>query len=237
MPNLEQKKEEQPIQPIETNRHEELLERLTDFYLLNKNLIIGISAAVIVLAGILFFTLRQSQSSEQEASIAVSQIESLIAKGNIQAALEGDGPAKGLRDIISEYGGTASGNRARLLAGEIFLSLDEVDSAMSYYKGFSGSNPDLSATAKAGTAYCHQEKGELTEAAAAYEKAAETASNPALASSYLADAADTYLAMGKTDTAVALYKKIIRNYPEYASAAKARESLLSLAGKIGNTGI
>ncbi len=236
MQEQEQKKEEQPLQPTETDRQEELLERLTDYYLLNKNKIIGISAAVIVLAGILFFTFKQRQSAEELALKEVTRTETLFARGEFQAAIEGDGSAKGLRDIVREYDGTSGSNRARLLLGEIFLSLDEVDSAMSYYSGFNSSNPDLSASAKAGTAYCHLQKGELTEAAASYEKAAETARNPALASSYLSDAADTYLAMGKTGTAVALYKKTVRNYPDYAAAAKARESLLSLAGKTSDTG-
>ena len=104
-----------------------------------------------------------------------------------------------------------------------------------HYSEYKGSNPDLAASARAGAAFCYLWKKEYPEAVTAFEDASETAQNHALKSSYLADAADVYLSIDSLDTAVRLYQQIIRKYPDYAAAVKARQSLMMLAGKTGNT--
>lgn len=225
---------EQQIQQIETDPQEEKIERLVDFFLLNKNLVIGITVGAILVAGGLFFFQQQRQSAEKTAFGLLSHVEAQVTEGNWQKAIEGEGSMKGLREIIREYGSTESGNRAKILSGDSFLALNKVDSALVYYSGYKGSNPDLAASARAGAAFCHLRKKEYPEAVAAFEEASETAENHALKSSYLADAADTYLSLDNLDAAVKLYKQVIRKYPGYAAAAKAQQSLFSLAGKTGN---
>lgn len=220
--------------PIETDSHAEKVDRLLDFFLLNKNLIIAIAFGVIVTAGGLFLYQQQRQSAEASASRYLSSAESRVEAGNWQLAIDGDSSMNGLRQIIEEYGSTPSGNRAKLLIGDSFLALQEIDSALTYFQAYTGKNPDLVASAKAGEASCHLLKQEFSEAAAAFEKASKAAANHALKASYLSDAADAYLSLGKIDTAVEFYKKIIRKYPAFTAAIKAQESLLALAAKTGN---
>ncbi|MCG8344416.1 MAG: tetratricopeptide repeat protein [Chlorobiales bacterium] len=234
MQNTEHKPEQQ-AQKVATDPQEEKIERLVDFFLLNKNLLIGVTVGIILIAGGLFFYQQQRLSSEKSAFNLLSHAETQAAEGNWQKAIEGEGSMKGLREIIREYGSTESGNRAKILLGDSFLALNQVDSALAYYSEYKGSNPDLAASAKAGAAFCRLWKKEYPEAVTAFEDASETAQNHALKSSYLADAADVYRSIDSLDTAVRLYKQIIRKYPDYAAAAKARQSLLALAGKTENT--
>ncbi len=222
------------IMPVETDSQAEKIDRLLEFFILNKNLIISVTIGVIAIAGWLFFNHLQRQSGEADAYRLLSHAESNADIGNWQQAVDGDGSMKGLRDIIREYGSTPSGNRAKILIGECFLALQEVDSALTYYRAYAGNNRDLAASAHAGEASCLLRKQKFPEAAAAFEKASETAMNKALKASYLSDAADTYLSTGKMNAAVDRYKQVIRNYPGFAAAAKAQESLLALAGKTGN---
>ena len=232
-----EQKEQKPeghIQPIEAGSQAEKTDRLIEFFIFNKNLIIAATVAFIVTAGGLFFYQQQRQSAEAEAYRLLSHAESSIDNGNLQQAIDGNGSMKGLREIIEKYGSTPSGNRAKILIGDSFLALQEIDSALTYYPAYAGKNPDLAASAKAGEASCLLLKKKFPEAAAAFEKAAEIASNHALKASYLSDAADSYVLLGKMDTAVTLYKQIIREYPGFAAASKAQQSLLALAGKTGN---
>ncbi|WP_294345332.1 tetratricopeptide repeat protein [Prosthecochloris sp.] len=233
MVQSEQRPEGQ-IPPIETDDHAEKADRLLEFFIFNKNLIIGATLGVIVIAGGLFFYQQQRNSDEIAAYRLLSQVESHVDNGNWQQAVDGDSTMTGLRKIIREYGSTPSGNHAKVLIGDSFLALQEADSAMTYYRTYTGKNRDLAASAKAGEAASLLHKKAYSEAAAAFEKASETALNHALKASYLSDAADTYLLLNNRDMAVDLYKRIIRKYPGFTATAKVQESLLAIAGKTGN---
>ncbi len=230
-----EQKPEQEIQPIETDNQAEKVDRLIEFFILNKNLIIAAAIGFMVTAGGLFFYQQYNRTAEAEAHALLSHAESNVDNGNWLQAIDGDDDVKGLRKIVDKYGSTPSGNHAKILMGESFLALGEIDSALTWYSLYAGKKPNLAASAKAGEASCLLLQEKFSEAAAAFEKAAETAANVALKASYLSDAADTRLLLGDTRVAVDLYKKIVREYPGFAAASKAQQSLLSLAGKTENT--
>ena len=225
------------IPPMETDSHAEKVDRMLEFFLFNKNLIIAVTLAVIVGAGTLFYLQQQRQSAEETAYRLVSHASTIAENGNWQRAIEGDASMKGFREIIREYGSTPSGNYAKILIGDSFFALQQIDSALANYRSYSGKNRNLAASAKAGEAACLLSKKELSEAAPTFEKASETAANQALKALYLSDAADTYLSLGEIEKAVDIYKQVIRKYPGFAAAAKAEESLLALAGKTGNVNL
>lgn len=125
----------------------------------------------------------------------------------------------GVLKVISSYGGTAAGNRARYIAGATYLHLKEFDKAISFLKDFRG-NGAHQAESKAyvmlGHAYA--EKNNVNEALNYYKKAAnvnrkdETVTPDAL---YLAASyADT---QGKTDEASKLYRELKDNFPSFTA--------------------
>ncbi|MCW8797003.1 MAG: tetratricopeptide repeat protein [Chlorobium sp.] len=219
---------------VETDKEAEKIDRLLEFFILHKNLIIAVTIAIVAIAGSLVYMRQQSQSAEEKANSLVSSASASAQIGNWQQAIDGDASLKGLREIVNEYGSTPSGNFAKILLGDSHLALGEIDSALESYRSYSGKIPDLAASAHAGAALCLSRKKELPEAAQLYEKASETATNQALKALYLSDAADTWLSLGELDKAVTLYKDVIKKYPGLAGAAKSEESLLALAGKTGN---
>ncbi len=169
--------------PVETDKEAEKIDRLLEFFILHKNLIIAVTIVVIAIAGSLVYMKQQSLSAENKANSLVSSASASAQIGNWQLAIDGDASFKGLREIVKEYGSTPSGNFAKILLGDSYLALGEIDSALESYRSYSGKIPDLAASAHAGAALCLSRKKELPEAAQLYEKASETATNQALKSS------------------------------------------------------
>ncbi len=220
---------------MDSDDRTEKVERLLDFFLIYKNTIIAAAVALIVAAGALVFLNQQNRSSEKEASRLVSSAAAVMDGGDFQRAIDGDASMKGLREISETYGSSPSGNFAKILAGDCYFALGETDSALDAYTSYTGKNKNLAAAATAGEAACLLRKKEFTKASATLRKASETALNPALKALYLSDAADASLEAGNIAEAAATAGRVIDNYPGYASTAKARTLLLSLAPLTGET--
>jgi len=220
---------------MDSDDRAEKVERLLDFFLIHKNTIIAAAVALIVAAGALVFLNQQNRSSEKEASRLVSRAAAVMDGGDFQRAIDGDASMKGLREISETYGSSPSGNFAKILAGDCYFALGETDSALDAYTSYTGKNKNLAAAAAAGEAACLLRKKEFTKASAMLRKASETALNPALKALYLSDAADASLDAGNIAEAAATAGQVIDNYPGYASTAKARTLLLSLAPLTGET--
>ncbi len=219
---------EQPPVP-EDNGHSEKIERLLDFFIFNKNTIIAAVVAFVAVAGAVIFLQQERQSSEQTASLLVDAAVSVMEQGDLSRALNGDNELKGLREISETYRSTSGGKFAGIMAGECYLALGETDAALQAYRSRTDGKGDLSAAARAGEGASLLKKQEFANAADAFRKAAETAFNPALKALYLTEAADALIAAGEEKQAAELCVTVIREYPGYASTAKSRALLLSLA--------
>ena len=64
--------------------------------------------------------------------------------------------------------------------------------------------------------------GDMAASAVAYERAAETSWYDAVSAQYLNDAARAWWAAGETDRALAVYARVLSDYPESGSASEAR---------------
>ena len=219
--------EQQPI--TEDSGHSEKIERLLDFFIFNKNSIIAAAVAFVTVAGVLIFLQQQRQSSDKKASLLVDAAVSVMERGDFSRALNGDNELKGLREISETYRSTPSGKFAGIMAGECYFALGEVDAALQAYRSRTDGNGDLSAAARAGEGASLLRKQEFPGASEAFRKAAETALNPALKAFYLTEAAEALIAAGEEEQAAELCVNVIREYPGYASTAKSRTLLLSLA--------
>ncbi|WP_150132340.1 tetratricopeptide repeat protein [Prosthecochloris sp. GSB1] len=220
---------------MESDNQTEKVDRLLDFFLIHKNTIIAVAVAAIVAAGTLVFLNQRNYSSEEDASRLLSEAAAVMDDGDFRRALDGDASLKGLRELSEIHGSSPSGNFAKILAGDCYFALGETDSALQAYGSYAGKNKNLAAAATAGEAACLLMKKEFTKASASLRKASETALNPALKALYLSDAADASLDAGDVREAATTAGQVIENYPGYASAAKARTLLLSLAPLTGET--
>src|SRR3954453_15902562 len=109
----------------------------TDFWARYKNLIIGISAAVILIAGgwMLYKNL-YLKPKEERAAEAMFKAEEFFRNDSLTLALNGDGLNKGFLNVIKTYDGTKAGNLAHFYAGIIYLRTNDYNNAVKYLKDF-----------------------------------------------------------------------------------------------------
>jgi TolA-binding protein len=125
----------------------------------------------------------------------------------------------GLLKVISNFGGTAAGNRAKYMAGASYLHIKEFEKAIKYLKDFDG-NGAVQVQSKAylmlGHAYAEQKK--TTDALNYYKKAAGVnEKDEFFAADALMVAAAYSGATGNNKEAISLYKEIKEKYPSNAA--------------------
>jgi len=186
-----------------------------------KILSIGITAVLVIVFGALAINKWVVTPAQEEAKGQMFPAEYLLAQGDYETALNGDGNILGFAQIVDEYGSKA-GEATYLYAGICAYKLADYEAAAGYFKKYSGKEPILKGKALAalGDSYANLEK--YDEALAAYKKAAGVADNIYTAT-YLFKAAGVLEQMGKDAEALKFYKEIKDKYaqtPEAFEVAK-----------------
>ncbi len=184
-----------------------------------KQLLIGAAALiVIIVAGILIHN--KSVENERTASSELSAIVVSYANFNWQTALNGDSlQAKpGLLKIADEYGSTTPGEIAKLLAGNAYYGLDEIDLANKYYSDYGGSLNLFDAASVAGQSACFEANKNYGQAAEFYQLATKKDRYNPLNAEYMMRAAYNYILIGKYGVAEELLNKVQRDYPRERAA-------------------
>lgn len=164
---------------------------------------------------------------EKKASELIFPAENLfdkMASGNfnkdsVNTVLNGgslDGAkVTGILSIISNYGGTNSGNRAKFIAGATYLQIKEYDKAIKYLKDFDGNGADqIQSKAYILLGHAYAEKKNTDEALSYYKKAARVNSKDESITPYALLMAASYAgAVGKSKEAIDLYKELKEKYP------------------------
>jgi tetratricopeptide (TPR) repeat protein len=195
----------------------------------SKPIIYAVSALVLLFGAWFGYKKLVSEPKELKAAEAIFPAENLFdkmatagfSKDSVNIALNGgtlDGvKVTGLLDVIKNYGGTASGNRASYLAGAAFLQTKEFDKAVKYLKDFDANGAyqtDIKKNFMLGHAYAELKKTE--EAFSAYKKATTVnIKDEALTAEAVVLAADYALSLGKTKDAIELYQNAKENYPSF----------------------
>ena len=205
-------------------------DRMLEIGIKYKKQLTALFVIICLAAGGTLFWMQKSRVDQAEASLALAKITPWLETGDINRAMNGEGSIKGLNAIAKTWGGTPSGNLAKLYMGNILLNNGKADDALAMYKGFKSDNKDLQSSALAGAAACHVGKKAFAEAAPEYEKASETAESETLKSMYLAKAAESYAAAGQPDKAAKLFDQVVKTWPTTSSAGMAQRALLRLAG-------
>ncbi len=146
---------------------------VSDYYNRNKNQVMIIAGAIIVIVvGIILFTSKRASRNE-EAAVALGKIRPTYEGGNFQAAINGDSLGnKGLKFIVDEYGSSENGQLAKLLLANSYYGLRDFQNAMKYYDDFGGSNKLSKVAAISGLASVKEAQNDFIGAAKEFERAA-----------------------------------------------------------------
>ncbi|UYZ62224.1 tetratricopeptide repeat protein [Hymenobacter weizhouensis] len=223
-----------PLQPAESyNPEHPLLEdpdalatRLIeseDFVRRNKNVLLGLLAAVVlaVVGGVGYYMWRSSQDSKGQAALfpAVSYWES----DSLKQAMKGDGKHLGLERVAAEYSGTAAGNLANFYAGVAALKQGQYKQAIDYLEDFSSDDLLVQARAYSLIGDAHLELNQPKEAADFYSKAANHNANEQFTPAYLLKEATARELAKDYDGALKAYDQILTDYPAAAEVTEAKQ--------------
>lgn len=196
-------------------------ENLVEWAQLHSRLLTIIAVVIVALVGGGWFYMKAHQVRARNASTALSQAELALASGNLALA------QSNIERIVARYGGTRAGKQAQLLLAEVYYDKGQYQQGVSALQKLVDSGVDdefllASAYDLIGAGQEQQEK--YADAAAAYQKAAETAPFSADRDRYLANAARALTSAGKTADAKAIWLKLAAD-PTSVSAAEARVRL------------
>jgi predicted negative regulator of RcsB-dependent stress response len=214
--------------PRPRTESEAVVDRAKDFWSrFGKTISIVLGAVVLVVGGILIYKNLIQGPKEKKAADAIFRAEQFYAQDSLDKALNGEGTILGLEKVISQYGGTASGNRAKYMAASIYLKKGNFDKAINYLKDFSTDAPQVQARAYKLLGDAYAEKNNPKEALDNYKKAAHHledddmfASEALFLAAYLSDKV-----LNDKNGAIELYKEVKTKYGQTQWAFEAEKYL------------
>jgi TolA-binding protein len=201
--------------PVEKTSEERVVAGAQQFWSKNsKAILIALAVVVLGVGGFFAYNYFVKGPEELKASEAVWKAEEYFRNDSVKLALNGDGINQGFLKVISKYGGTKTGNRAKFYAGACYLQLGDFNNAIKYLKDFSADEvvAGMRANGLLGDAY--SELGKKEDAISYYKKAGAAFPEDEINSpEYLFRAALLLADAGKTQDAVALAHQIKDKYP------------------------
>lgn len=193
---------------------DEALSTSEAFLLKNKNLLLGIVAAiVVVVVGILGYKHFISAPKELKAAEAIFKGEQYFGADNYEIALNGDSTGyAGFVKLADEFSGTDSGNLANAYAGICYVQLGKYEDAIKFLDKFSADDYFVAPAIIGTLGNCYAQVGQLDKAAATLLKAADKANSVSLSPIYLLQAGQILEKQGKNAEAVEAYKQIKTKY-------------------------
>lgn len=193
---------------------EETLDQSEAFLLKNRNLLLGIVVAiVVVVCGTLGYQHFISQPNELKASEAIFKGEQYFGADAFELALNGDSLGyKGFVKLADEFSGTDAGNLAKAYAGICYAQLGKYEDAAKYLNDFSADDQLVNPAVLGTLGNCYAQMGQLDKAAATLLKAADKANSQALSPIYLVQAGQIFEKLGKNAEAVSAYKQVKEKY-------------------------
>lgn len=198
----------------------EVKEQAQDFFERNQKSIIGLLAAVVILAGAyLAYKYAYAEPQNKAAMESIHRAQYQFSRDSFALALENPGQdAEGFLDIISNYGGTKVGNLANYYAGVSYLNLGSYQSAIDYLKDFSPSD-DITPSMKFGAmGDAYSELGDMEAALSSYKKAASAGANKLTSPYYLFKLGMLEHKQGNKSAALSAFEEIKETYPSSEQA-------------------
>ena len=214
---------------------ENKLEDVGDFFQQNRNIVLGIVGAIVLLIAGFFgyraYVSNQDETAQVELFPSVYQLEA----DSLKKALNGDGKTPGLLAVADNYGSTSAGKLADFYAGVALLKQGKYDDAIEHLKNFSSSDLLVQARTYALIGDAYMEKKSYDEAADYYQKAADYKSNKFFTPGYLIKLALAYEQAKQNDKAISTYNDIIEKYAQSAEAVSAKKYKSVLEAGVGES--
>ena len=194
----------------------EVIEKAKGFWEKNSKSILYASVAIIVLiGGYLGYKYMVQIPNETKAQEEIFKAEMNFRKDSIALALNGTVNTPGFLKVINKYGGTKSGNLAKLYAGECYLQLGDFKNAAKYLEDFNGHGAkqvEARVAGMLGDAYSELKQND--KAVEQYKKSASLFPEDAnMASEYLFRAGLLLEMNGKSKEAIEVYKQLKDKFP------------------------
>ena len=184
-----------------------------------KNILIAVSAIVVIIGGWYSYNEFIKKPKEEKASELLYRVENYFSIDSSRIVIEGDGLNKGALYIISNYGGTKAANLAHFYAGVSYLKLGQFKKAAEHLKDFSTGAKQIQMIAYGDLADAYSELNQKDDALSYYKKAASVFEvDEANSAEYLFRAALLAESMGKKSDALDLYKSIKEKFPNSTKA-------------------
>jgi len=184
-----------------------------------KQIIYGVGAVVLVVLIALSFRNFYLEPREVAAENEMYKAQAYFAKDSFRIALEGRGSESiGFKEIVSDYGITASGKLAAAYAGICYYKLGQYDNAIKYLSQFDGEDTYFAASVIGLTGDSYVEMGETAKAISYFDKAADK-DNAVMSPVYLKKAGLVYESLNQPEKAEKEYTKIKDNYPKSPEAS------------------
>ncbi len=202
-----------------TDKHEEMndtLVKVQGFWeKFQKPVLVVIAVIVIGGGGWYGYNEYIAKPKEEKASEALFKSEKYFAMDSSNLVLNGDGQAKGVLNVINNFGGTKAANLAKYYAGVSYLKLGDFNNAVKYLKDFSSNAKQIQVMAYGCLGDAYSELNKKEEAVESYKKAANTLdTDESNSSEYLFRAALLEETAGKTKEALDLYKELKDKFPK-----------------------
>lgn len=203
------------------NSHVESANNKEDFFLkFKKQIIIGVVAILLVIAGAILYNAYVAGPREDKASTAIAKGEQYFNAEQFDKALNGDGAGYvGFVKIASDYSSTDAGNLANLYAGLSYFNLGKYTEAVTYLEKFSTKGDAMvSPTATAALANAYAQTGNVDKAISTLKKADDMADskaddvNNSISPTFLLQAGKLLESQNKKDEALKLYQDIKKKY-------------------------
>ena len=198
----------------------------------HQNLIYGIIAAVIVIAGIIWGLKALNDKKDRAASKEIFTAQRYFEKESYEAALNGDGNYLGFTEVYDSYKNTKTGKLAAYYAGISNMKLGKYEEAIDYLKKFNGKDDILAPMALGAIGDCYMELDDLNSAVAYYEKAANKSKNDFTGPMFLNKAGMTYEIIGDYAKALNCYKTLKADYPMSSEAFEISKNIANMEEKM-----
>lgn len=189
----------------------------------NQKLLATIGGVVIAVVVGFFAYSYWMDTQNQEAQVAMVDATFAYESDSLSQALNGIGGGDGMLTVADDYGSTKAGNLANFYAGTALMKQEKFDEAIERLSDFSSSDLVLQGKAYALIGDAYMEKGDASEAADFYKKAASYQSNKFLTPGYLMKLALAQETAGDNGAAIKTYDALIQDYPAATETINAKK--------------